>query len=260
MKDKILEKLKSIEAAEGIRILYACESGSRAWGFDSKDSDYDVRFIYAKPMDWYLSIYPDSKRDVVEYPLDADNLDASGWDIRKALQLFQKTNPPLLEWLHSPMVYLERGPFASGLRELIPSFYSPVAAAYHYLHMASGNRRDYLKGNNVWLKKYLYVLRPLLAIRWIKQDNGIVPVEFQTLVDTVVPEVHVRKAINYLLDAKRIGTELGRAPAIPALNEFIDKELQTYEEIDLALWVPKAGKYDTEALNTLFRKVIREEL
>ena len=105
MKSRILSHLREIETTENVRIVYACESGSRAWGFPSADSDYDVRFLYVHPLEWYLSV--DVKRDVIERPLQG-GLDISGWDLKKALQLFRKSNPPLLEWLGSPIVYLEQ--------------------------------------------------------------------------------------------------------------------------------------------------------
>ena len=76
-----------------------------------------------------------------------------GWDVRKALQLFRKPNLPLLEWLDSPIVYLEAGRVAAGLRELAPISYSPVACMYHYFKMAKGNFRDYLRNDRVRLKK-----------------------------------------------------------------------------------------------------------
>ena len=114
---RIGAELEDIEQREGVRIFYACESGSRAWGFPSTDSDYDVRFLYARPSDWYLSINVETKRDVIERPI-VDVWDVNGWDIRKALQLLKKSNPPLLEWLHSPVVYRETGDFAARLRTL----------------------------------------------------------------------------------------------------------------------------------------------
>lgn len=132
MRDRILESLSAIERDHGCTILLAVESGSRAWGFASQDSDYDVRFIYARPRDWYLSI-AEHRRDVIELPI-VDELDVNGWDLRKALRLFRKSNPPLLEWLTSPIVYRET-PTAQRMRELIPQYYSPRASFYHYLHM-----------------------------------------------------------------------------------------------------------------------------
>src|SRR6476619_733662 len=135
MKKEILKRLDQIERKENVRIFYACESGSRAWGFESTDSDWDVRFIYVHPRDWYLSIDVEEKRDVIERTIN-DELDISGWDIRKALKLLRKSNPPLLEWLTSPIVYKEIGETAKQLREAMAQFYSPISAFYHYLHMA----------------------------------------------------------------------------------------------------------------------------
>ena len=124
MRSRILSHLYDIETNEKVRIVYACESGSRAWGFSSADSDYDVRFLYLRPVEWYLSI--DVKRDVIERPVQ-DGLDVSGWDMKKALPLFRKSNPPLLEWLGSPIVYLEQYGAAEGMRGLLPDYYSPAA-------------------------------------------------------------------------------------------------------------------------------------
>ena len=104
MEKEILKRIAEVEATENVTIFYACESGSRAWGFPSADSDYDVRFIYLRKPDWYLSIDVEDKRDVIERPIN-DELDISGWDLRKALKLLWKSNPPLLEWLVSPIVY-----------------------------------------------------------------------------------------------------------------------------------------------------------
>src|SRR5277367_4761827 len=147
------EELRRIEQAYDVRVLYACESGSRAWGFASQDSDYDVRFLYVHSRDWYLSI--EDRRDVIEEPI-SESLDISGWELRKALRLLRKSNPPLLEWLKSPVVYAEDGTFLAGFRQLAAEYYSPVRCFAHYLHMASGNARQYLKGETVCLKKYLY--------------------------------------------------------------------------------------------------------
>ena len=153
MNETILAKLSKIEAKENIVILYACESGSCAWGFPSDNSDYDIRFLYLRPYDWYLSI--EQQRDVLEYKLEGD-LDINGWDLRKALGLFRKSNPPLFEWLNSPIKYLEKYSTAEKMRQLMPVYYSPIACAHHYLHMVQGNYREYLNGEQVWLKKYFW--------------------------------------------------------------------------------------------------------
>jgi predicted nucleotidyltransferase len=150
----ILTELERIEHEENVRILYACESGSRAWGFPSKDSDYDVRFLYARPVDWYLSIL--EKRDVIERPISG-MLDINGWDLRKALNLFRKSNPPLLEWLQSPIVYRENRAIAEQIRRISPFTFSQKSCMYHYLHMAKRNYREYLQGERAKIKKYEFL-------------------------------------------------------------------------------------------------------
>lgn len=98
----ITEKLNEIEEKENVKILHAVESGSRAWGFASPDSDYDVRFIYVRKKEDYLTLC--EKSDVIEWQLD-ETLDINGWDLKKALQLFHKSNATLFEWSNSPIVY-----------------------------------------------------------------------------------------------------------------------------------------------------------
>jgi predicted nucleotidyltransferase len=219
----IKQKLHEIERQENVCIVFACESGSRAWGFPSADSDYDVRFLYIRPRDWYLSI--ETLRDVIERPL-IENIDLSGWDIRKALQLFRKSNPPLLEWLRSPVIYQENFSVAGKLRELMPTFYSPRNCFYHYLHMAEGNFREYLRGEIVRVKKYFYVLRPLLGCRWIEAGLGPVPMEFGVLIEKVAPTEILKNEIYSLIKRKQSGQELDLEPRIPTIGDFIESELE----------------------------------
>lgn len=216
-------ELKRVEREENISVIYACESGSRAWGFESRDSDYDVRFIYVRPLHWYLSIAPG--RDVVERPV-SDRLDISGWDLRKALQLLRKSNPPLLEWLQSPIVYCRQEAILSQIRALLPQYYSPAACHYHYLHMAKGNYLEYLRGQEVWIKKYFYVLRPVLACRWIERQYGVVPMEFSVLAERVVEDGCLRDAIEDLVAMKKAGAELDRGLRIAVISDFLDHEIQ----------------------------------
>lgn len=228
MRERILGKLKSIEAEYDVRVLFACESGSRAWGFASTDSDYDVRFLYVRKVESYLSLSP--PRDVIELPI-VDELDVSGWDLQKGLKLLVKSNPPLLEWIASPIIYLAAEPFTSRLRRLRDLHFSPKSCLYHYLQMARGNYREYLKRDMVKLKKYLYVLRPILACGWIEQHGTMAPTEFAKLVQSQVTDAAVREAIDDLLTRKAAGTELGEAPMVPVLNEFCDRELQHLEQV-----------------------------
>lgn len=220
MEERIRARLRQIEAEENARVLYACESGSRAWGFPSLDSDYDVRFLYLRPKEWYLSIDLERRRGVIERCID-DCLDISGWDLRKALGLFRKSNPPLLEWLGSPIVYLEEFTIASRMRTLAPAYYSPMASTYHYLSMARGNYRDLLKGPQVSVKKYFYALRPILAVNWIERGLGVVPMEFEVLVGRLVDSAELREQIEKLVAAKREGKEMDRGPLITPMSAFI---------------------------------------
>jgi uncharacterized protein len=143
IEQRIQAVLDEIEKEGQVTILYACETGSRGWGFESEDRDYDVRFIYLRRTEWYLSIQ--KKRDVIERPIDED-LDISGWDLPKALQLLRKSNPPLLERFQSPIVYRDNPSVTSRFRKLMQDYYSPISCMYHYLHMAQGNYRTYLQG------------------------------------------------------------------------------------------------------------------
>jgi len=252
MEEIIRSHLNEIEARQDVRIFYACESGSRAWGFPSADSDYDVRFLYVRPLDWYLSI--DDKRDVIECVVEG-GLDISGWDLKKALRLFQKSNPPLLEWLGSPIVYVERYSIAARLRALAPDHYSPLACKFHYLHMAQGNYRDYLKGDEVRVKKYFYVLRPVLAMKWLELGLGVVPTDFNILVDRLVDEPSLRAEIDRLLAAKRGGTELDKGPRIAPISDFSERELAHWDTYKVA---GRKKSIPVGALDDLFRAGLAE--
>lgn len=245
---RVRNALAQVEAEQNVRVLYACESGSRAWGFASRDSDYDVRFLYVHRRDWYLSV--EQGRDVIERPI-ADDLDVSGWELRKALRLLRKSNPPLLEWLKSPVVYQSDPVFAAEFGTLAAEFYSPRRCFAHYLHMAFGNWRDYLRGREeVSLKKYLYVFRPLLACRWIERQLGQVPMLFEQLVEGVLEEADVRDALGELVARKRDGQELSVAPPVEVLSRFTEVELPRLE----ALNQPHDAAGDVEELNGFFRR------
>ena len=243
IRHEIISRLQEIEENEKVRILFACESGSRAWGFPSSDSDYDVRFVYLRPVEWYLSIK--KRRDVIECPT-TDLLDINGWDLQKALLLLRKSNPPLLEWLGSPIIYLEEYSVAAQMRALASQYYSAAASAYHYLHMAKGNYRDYLKGERVWIKKYFYVLRPILAVQWLEQGMGIVPTDFNALVDRLVIDTKLKKEIVALIESKRKGEELDNGPRIAPISDFLEQELDRFEQYkpDLEKHSVPIGKLD----------------
>jgi predicted nucleotidyltransferase len=214
--------LKRIEREHNVTVLYACESGSRAWGFASTDSDYDVRFVYVERPEWFVQVK--APRDVIERPLD-DELDVSGWELRKTLGLLRKSNPTLLEWLDSPLVYRSETDATQRLRELAEAFYSPPAARSHYLSMAKKNFRGYLQGDEVRFKKYFYVLRPLLAVRWIDQGRGRPPMTFADLL-TTVDDAALLDEVAELLVLKRNAGEAAYGPRRVALHAFITAELE----------------------------------
>ncbi|WP_018885293.1 nucleotidyltransferase domain-containing protein [Paenibacillus massiliensis] len=254
IRQRIMKELTDIEATEGVRILYACESGSRAWGFPSKDSDYDVRFIYVRPVSWYLSIT--ERRDVIERPID-DVLDVNGWDLLKALRLLRKCNPALLEWLQSPIIYMKQGSAADQLRSFGGRTFSPRSSMYHYLHMAKGNFRGYLQGEQVKLKKYLYVLRPLLACEWIERYNTMPPIGFEQLVSTLVPEnSELGRAIRELLAQKQASREFDTGPRIEPIHAFIEQKLEYYEQV-VVHKAPSEADVEQQ-LDELFHSVLRD--
>jgi len=225
--EAIQAKLPEIEKEHNVKILYCVESGSRAWGFESQDSDYDIRFIYAHHKNWYLNILP--KRDVIEYPITND-FDYSGWDLRKTMFLMNKSNPVLFEWLVSPIVYYKDEHFYNIMMQLTKEYFSPISSVYHYLHMASGNYREYLKGELVKIKKYFYVLRPILSCMWIESTNEPPPIEFDTLL-TQIKDNELLTEINKLLEKKKAGIELGLEPRVDVINTFIENTLLHFENV-----------------------------
>lgn len=255
MRNTIITKLAEIEAAENITILYACESGSRAWGFPSADSDYDVRFIYLRQQEWYLRVDQQHCRDVIEQPIN-DLLDISGWDLKKALQLLYKSNPSLIEWFNSPDVYKQNQQFSRAFKQLLQSYYSPKACFHHYSHMATGNFREYLQSEQVRIKKYFYVLRPILAMQWIEQNLGVVPMEFEVLVNTLIHNPELKAAINELLANKRQGFEADYLPRINIISRYIEAELNRFQNQQPNPVIPPAS---FNALNRFFINALNDE-
>jgi len=223
MRSQILECLRQLEADHDVKVLFACESGSRGWGFASPDSDYDVRFIYVNRLSWYLTV--EAGRDVIEQPISSD-LDVNGWDLRKTLQLLRQSNPTLLEWLRSPIVYREDADTAARLRALAEGGFSPVRGYHHYVSMAKKNFREHLRGSEVRYKKYLYVLRPLLAARWIRDGLGVPPMRFAALAEATLAERPLLDEINRLLDVKMRAGEAATSPRWPGIHAFIERELE----------------------------------
>jgi len=248
VRTNIDRRLVDIEREFGVEIFHACESGSRAWDFASPDSDYDVRFLYRHPRDWYLSL--NEQRDVIEMPIEGV-YDINGWDLRKALRLALKGNPVLFEWLSSPIRYLER-PLAAGFRDVAFSVFDPAKAYRHYLSTARGQRRTYLRGETVRQKKYFYAVRPLLACQYLLAHRGVVPMRFFDLVDAVSSPTDLREALVDLLHAKRHTSEAAEVGRLPILDRWIDR---TLDELEARVPQPMAPA-DRAPLERLFLAAI----
>jgi predicted nucleotidyltransferase len=255
VRTEIMRRLAAAEAEHQVRILLAVESGSRAWGFASPNSDYDARFIYAHETDWYLSVDLEEKRDVIEYPI-VDDIDLNGWDVRKALRLFRKSNPAFVEWIQSPILYRSHGCFADGARALLPKVYNCENGIYHYRSMAKTNYRGYLKAEMVPLKKYFYVLRPLLAVRWLERYGSAAPIEFHKLLHLLEGEPELLDAIAALLEKKKNAPELGLSAPVPCLNRFIEAELTRLERPGVVRFQRSDANPE---LNQLFHAVLGEQ-
>jgi uncharacterized protein len=246
--------LKQVEREEGVRILFAAESGSRAWGFASPDSDYDVRFIYAHPRNWYASLH--EARDVIERPLDEKLVDLAGWDVRKALRLLLKSNPVLYEWFCSPIVYLDDGLFNKAAGALFARHASPRALAHHYYSIARSQWRHEIENRDtVKLKKYFYVIRPLFALQWVANHGTVPPMNIMDLMqDTSMPD-DVRQAVVDLVEKKRETPELGLRPRIDVLNSWIVERLETLNP-DLMTFPGHAANDTIQDADQLFRDTI----
>ncbi|MBC6610107.1 nucleotidyltransferase domain-containing protein [Hymenobacter sp. BT507] len=248
MHARIQTALHQLEVTHGIRILYACESGSRAWGFPSPDADYDVRFLYSHPPDWYLTL--DAGPDTLDFPVD-DELDLAGWELRKALKLLRGGNAAFFEWLQSPVIYREAAGFREALGPLLPACWNPRAGLHHYLGLMRRGLTDDLTTEHVRLKRLFYALRSTLAAHWIRQRPAEVPpMEFRVLRELLPTELH--GTVDELLVRKATADEKTTVPRPTALVEY----LQTEYEAALAAHntLPITRQADpTPALDALFR-------
>jgi len=254
MQTRIQTALHQLEASHGIRVLYACESGSRAWGFPSPDSDYDVRFLYVRPRNWYLTL--DEGPDTLNFPVD-DELDLAGWDLRKTLKLLRGSNAALFEWLQSPMVYHEKMvvdaeevKFREALAPLLPACWNPRAGLHHYLGLVRRGVEDDLTGEDVRLKRLFYALRSALAARWIRHRPAEVPpMAFQALRELLPPAL--QGDVDELLARKATANEKTTVPRPTALATFLREEYEASQTALPTLPVPQHPN-PTPALNELF--------
>ena len=250
MRDAILQELDQIEQQHDVTLLVAVESGSRAWGFPSVDSDYDVRFLYVHPADWYLSIEPG--RDVIELPA-GPVLDINGWDLRKALQLLRKSNISIQEWLSSPIRYRCDEPLYRIFETILPRSFQPDKSARHYLSMAKTNLQK-TRQATVRMKAYLYALRPLLCSRWILERGSQPPMLFEELAAEFLAGTPVGTAVAELIARKESQTETDTIPQSEVLNAYLEQEFAAVSaSLREETGVPEVGPFDE-----VFRQVLAE--
>jgi uncharacterized protein len=258
MKGHILAVLKQIEEDYDVKIIFASDAGSRALGFSSEESDYDVRFIYIHKQEWYLSI--DQHKDVLEVPRHAKlsipvdpRLDASGWEITKALRLYRKSNPSMLEWLNSKIVYCNDQGMATKLKSIQHNFFSPKPYISHHLNLVKKNFTSLQKNEKIKIKLYLYVLRSIMAAKWIEKHQSVPPVDFKELL-MVMPDCMVKEEAKKLLVSKQAGEDYIDKNIL--INEFIIDEIDRIEKYVKDLNSKVADS--TEALNRIFRETLKE--
>jgi predicted nucleotidyltransferase len=252
MEENIKNKLKEIEQSKHVKIVYACETGSRAWGFPSTDSDYDVRIIYKHEPDWYLSL--SEKTDTIEFMSDDGLLDMTGWDIRKCLQLLWKSNGAMLERVQSPVIYLEEKNIASVLMKYAEKCFIPIATMHHYLGLAKNSFSEVDRKQEFKLKKMFYALRAALACKWILERDSAPPIVFVKMVNELSFDDNLKRRIVELIELKSKKTESYMHPAEEELNIFIRLELQRAEE--LANDLPGRRERNVD-LDTLFRQIVK---
>lgn len=248
-------RLDDVQRDEQARILLAIESGSRAWGFPSPDSDYDCRFFFVRREEDYLTPWP--RRDVIETPLEGE-LDVNGWELGKALKLLLKGNAVVIEWLMSPIVYAGDPSFRADMLELAANHCDAGRIARHYLHLGERQRSTYFAdGKAVKLKKIFYALRPAAALRWLRLHPAaaIAPMQFQTLMRECDPPADLAALVDELIARKAITRESGETLLPREVEAFIDYEFEIARAVTPRRGLPAAAA--KAAAETLFRKWAR---
>jgi len=228
MKEYILKCLQGIEKKYDVSILLAVESGSRAWGFASEDSDWDVRFVYAHKPEWYFSV--DDQRDVIEEMFEND-IDAVGWDIKKTLALLKRSNPSLMEWIKSPIVYLSDDSFMRGLVPLAQKCFNPTKAMYHYQRIYVKHDERYLQRQGYPMKRFMYYLRGILACQWIDKYKTLPPVSFKELYNKIVEDQKIKDGIRELVRQKSLGKETDMSEVPTYLVEYYIPLAEYYSDL-----------------------------
>lgn len=249
IEELVNRKLDEIEQKEKVKILYAVESGSRAWGFASLDSDYDIRFVYVRPREYYLRL--EDKKDFINWELN-DVLDMNGWDLSKVLQHFHKSNATLYEWSHSPIVYRTTQEWEQ-IRMVSKDYFSCKSCMYHYYGTANKNFHEYLLDEMVLYKKYFYVLRPILACQWIEERKSPPPVLFFDLAEAMLRE-DKKELVQKLVEQKKQMSETEKGKRVDKLNEYIEEKITQYKE--KVLNMPDDRNSDWNRLNKVFWKIL----
>jgi len=252
MKTEIQQKLLELEQQHNIEILYACETGSRAWGFPSPDSDYDIRLLYKHEPDWYVSLH--EPKDTIELMLEDGNFDITGWDIRKALRLLWKSNASLLERIQSPIVYMEKEGFATEINQLGQQCYSPIAVLHHYLSLTKKCLQDLELDSRFRLKLLFYALRNATACRWVLEQPGPPPIVFQTMLNGLGTEEALQQRITELVALKATKDESYMHEAEPELMQYIRESIDASEELASSLF---GGRGDMKKMNASLRKIVQ---
>lgn len=252
MENIIKEKLRELELKHNVTVIYACETGSRAWGFPSPDSDYDVRMIYKHDLDWYLTLT--EKKDTIEFMSDDGELDITGWDIRKCLKLMWKSNGAMLERLQSPIVYKEIGNTSGVLKNYADKCFSPIATMHHYLGMAKNSFAEIENREEIKLKKLFYALRATLACKWILEKDSVPPIVFLTMVKELTFDEKLKQRIVELIALKAIRNEKYMHNAEIKLNEFIGNELGIAEQAFKNLAGRKEKSVD---LDLVYKQIVK---
>jgi uncharacterized protein len=253
MEDKIKKYLAEIEKDRGIKILLACETGSRAWGFPSPDSDFDVRIIYKHDKDWYLGLT--EKKDTIELMLDNNEVDISGWDLRKSLRLLWKSNPPLLERIQSPIIYKVDNEFLNGINSIAKVSYSRIATIFHYLSMAKKCFAEIEEKEQYKLKKFFYALRASVACKWILDRDDIPPIVFPEMLEGLEINIDLNKRIYELIALKATISEAYLHTREIELNDFIQDCIERADNESKNLPASKAKMND---LNSFFIKMLTD--
>jgi uncharacterized protein len=251
MQEAIKARLSEIERTSGIRPLIVVESGSRAWGFPSPDSDYDVRIIFARPVDGYLTVT--ERSDTLDFPI-VDELDVTGWDVRKTLALAARSNATPMEWLQSPIVYHEEAEVRAQLWQAVSDFFCPRSVAAHYLGLTKRSlRRLREQGAEQKLKTWFYVFRPLFAAEWILSKQSIPPMEFAPLRE-MTNDMELAEMIDDLLVLKKRVSESFTMETPAALWGTIENRLTTCQGRLDSL---QPRKRDAAEMDEVFRRIVR---